>query len=185
MRMPMDVSRRGFLGRACAIAGTLPLVPALSRDAMASNVAPSAPAAASGYRYLGPADASFTEAMVNTLCQADGLTPDGVTSGLAVAIDACLAAESSVGAHGRCELFRAGITAADRACRQRHGVSLDRLAAADAKQFVRDVEAGTVAADLPLASWLTDVVDPLLKEACFSGLVYDAHGAKVFWKLFG
>src|SRR5262249_16434498 len=44
-----------------------------------------------GYRSLGPDEAAFVEALVNVMCPADGLTPNGVDCGLAVYIDHQLA----------------------------------------------------------------------------------------------
>lgn len=171
------VSRRGFLARTLTAAATLPLAPALATDAAASATA------ASRYRSLTDVEAAFTEAMVNALCPADQLTPDGVTSGLAAFIDAHLAGDP--GAPGRPELFKAGLAAADAACARTHGVPFARLSEPDARQFLRAMAAGEVQADFPLASWSSDVVDPMLKQACFSGEIYEAHGSRMFWKLFG
>ena len=182
---PRNVSRRGFLGGTLALAGALPFAPALSGAASAATSTAPAAAAVSRYRSLTATEAAFTETMVNTLCPADHLTPDGVTSGLADFIDAHLSGDVDAGVHGQRELFTAGVAAADRACHDRYGTSFDRLAPADARQFLRDVAAGDVAAAFPLAAWSSDVVDPLLKQACFSGPIYDAHGTRMFWKLFG
>lgn len=178
------VSRRGFLGGTLRVAGVLPFASALPATAAAA-AASAAPDRCPAARYLSLSDneAAFTEALVNTLCPGDHLTPDGVTSGLADFIDAHFAAAPD--AHPRRELFRAGVAAADRACRVRFGMPFDRLAPADARGFLRDIAAGDVAAEFPLAGWSSDVVDPLLKAACFSGPIYDAYGSLMFWKLFG
>lgn len=183
-RAEAGLSRRGFLGSTLALAGTLPLVAA---EPVVAAAAPptTAPPAASGSRYLAlsDAEAAFTEAMVNALCPADHLTPDGVTSGLAAAIDAHLA--SSDGVPGQRALFKAGIDAAERACTARTGSPLNGLEPADARRFLQDVAAGDIVTDFPAASWWSDVVDPLLKQACFSGAVYEAHGSTMFVKMFG
>lgn len=181
-RAEAGLSRRGFLGSTLALAGTLPLVAA---EPVAAAVAP-APAAFAPLRYraLGDAEAAFTEAMVNALCPADHLTPDGVTSGLAAAIDAHLASGAD-GVPGQLALFKAGVDAAQRACTARTGAPLAQLEPAEARRFLQDVAAGNAVADFPMASWWADVVDPLLKQACFSGAVYDTYGSTMFWKMFG
>lgn len=184
-RTPRHVSRRGFLGGTFALAGALPFAPALSEAASAAGTTAQAVAPIARYRSLTAAEAAFTEALVNTLCPADHLTPDGVSSGLADFIDAHLAGDVDAAVHGQRELFKAGVAAADAACRHRFGISFDRLAPADARQFLREMAAGEIHAPFPLAAWSSDVVDPLLKQACFSGPIYAAHGTRMFWKLFG
>ncbi len=177
-----SLTRRGFLGSTLALAGTVPFVAA---EPIAGAVASVAIAPVrSRYLTLSDAEAAFTEAMVNALCPADHLTPDGVTSGLAGAIDAHLASGGD-GVQGRRELFAAGVAAAERACAARTGVPLSGLDAADARRFLQDVAAGDLVADFPVTSWWADVVDPLLKQACFSGHVYDEYGSRMFWKMFG
>jgi gluconate 2-dehydrogenase gamma chain len=183
-RTPRNVSRRGFLGGTLALASALPFAPARAGAAPAAGFAASA-APVRRYRSLTAAEASFTEAMVNALCPADHLTPDGVTSGLAAAFDAQLAPGVDATVQGQRELFKAGLAAAEQACRARYGLSFDRLPPGDARQFLRDIAAGDVAAEFPLASWSSDVVEPLLKQVCFAGPIYDAHGTRIFWKLFG
>jgi len=176
-----NLSRRRFLGGTLGVAGTVPFGFSLSAAASATTPA----AVGTGYRGLTATEAAFTETMVNALCPADHLTPNGVDSGLADFIDAHLAGELDAGVHGQRELFRAGIAAANESCRKRFGVPFDRLAPADARQFLCDMAAGNIAAELPLSSWTSDVLDPLLKQACFSGPIYDAYGTRMFWKLFG
>lgn len=179
------VSRRGFLGRTLAAAAVLPLAVPGTDAAAATPAVTAALAPVSRYRCLTAAEAAFTEAMVNTLCPADALTPDGVTSGLASFIDAHLAGDLDAGVHGQRELFRAGLAAADAACQGRHGVPFAELPPVTARTFLREVAAGEVPAAFPLAAWSADVVDPLLKQACFSGDIYETFEGRMFWKLFG
>lgn len=178
---PSSVSRRRFLGRTLAAAAVVPLAPAL---APVAAVAASSGDTASGaaYRSLTLAEAGFTESMVNALCPADALTPDGVTSGLAAFIDAHL---SGAAPEAQRELFRHGVAAADAACLARRGASLAELSQADARLFIREMAAGEVLATLPLASWYADVVEPMLRQACFSGPIYEGLDGRMFWKLFG
>jgi gluconate 2-dehydrogenase gamma chain len=120
--------------------------------------------------------------MVNALCPSDNLTPDGVRCGLAVGIEQHLSDVAYPA--GQRAIFAAGLDAADGACHQRLGAPFSRLSPPIARQFLRDVAAGEFVTGFPLASWYAEIVDPLLKQACFSGVVYDSHGSKVFWKLF-
>ncbi len=173
------VSRRGFIGGALAVAGAWPL----ATGAAAADAAPVH--AAGGYRSLTSSEAPLVEALVNALCPADALTPDGVTSGLAAFVDTYLAGMVESVTPGHPALFRAGLSAAADACRARLGMPFHELSATDARQFLRDLAAGAVDADFPLQSWASDVVDPLLKQACFSGQVYDRFGSRMFIKLFG
>lgn len=175
------VSRRGFLGRTLAAAAVVPLAPA--RAPVSLTAAPlDGGGAASTYTVLTPSEAAFTEAMVTALCPADALTPDGVTSGLAAFIDAHLA---STRVEGQRALFAHGAAAADAACVAAHGVTFAALPVDKARAFLRDIASGDVAAGFPLAAWRADVVDPLLKQACFSGTIYSNYEGRMFWKLFG
>jgi gluconate 2-dehydrogenase gamma chain len=131
---------------------------------------------------LTAAELAFIDTMVNAVCPADDLTPDGVTCGLAAGIEQHLVGESHP--PGRRAMFAAGVDAADEACRLRLGVPFRRLSPHIARQFLRDLAAGDLATDFPLASWFSETVNPLLTQACFSGAVYDSHGSRVFWKLF-
>lgn len=201
-RTPSTVSRRRFLGRTLAVAAAAPLVPALASpvvaeaiDHAAGRTMPALPSkdhlkvdptsAAATYRSLTASEAAFTEAMVIALCPADALTPDGVTSGLAAFIDAHLAGDIDAGAPGQRELFRAGLVAADAACLSRYGVPFATLPADRARTFLRDLRTGAVPATFPLAAWAAEIVDPLLKQACFSGSIYAQYDGRMFWKLFG
>ena len=180
-RTPFSVSRRRFIGGTFALAGALPFTP-IASTAVANAVGR---VSVAGYRCLAATEAAFVEAMVNALCPADALTPDGVTSGLAAFIDAHLSGEVDAGVHGQRELFRSGMAAADSSSRDRFGLSFHELAPSDARRFLRDIAAGDVDSEFPLACWSSDVVEPLLKQACFSGDVYERHGGRMFWKLFG
>ena len=179
------VSRRGFLGGALALVGAWPLATGAAAATAVAARAATGGVAGSGYRSLTSSEAPLVEAMVNALCPADALTPDGVSSGLAAFVDASLAGMVESDAPGHPGLFRAGLSAADEACRARLGVPFHELSATDGRQFLRDIAAGNVDADFPLQSWASDVVDPLLKRACFSGQVYDRFGSRMFVKLFG
>jgi gluconate 2-dehydrogenase gamma chain len=172
------------MGRALAAASALPFAPALTATASQTTVAGAESVRRSSYFSLSEQEAAFVEAMVAALYPADDLTPDGVVSAVAASIDAQLSSDTVSAVHGQRALFKAGIAAADEASSARLGRPFARLAPADARRFLRDVQCGDVPAEFPLASWYSDVVEPLLKQACFAGSVYEAHGASVFWKLF-
>jgi len=179
------VSRRGFIGGALALAGVWPLATGAAAADAATALAGPGGLARSGYRSLTSTEAPLVEAIVNALCPADALTPDGVTSGLAAFVDAYVAGTVESAAPGHQALFRAGLAAADQTSRQQFGRSLDALPAADVRAFLRDIRAGRVDAEFPLALWASDIVDPMLTQACFSGRVYEACEGRMFWKLFG
>jgi len=201
-------SRREFL-RNAALAAGLVTVSATLTGAEAAATATQAPPAeplSPGYLTLGPEEAAFVEAMVNVLCPADGFTPCGVDCGLAVFMDRQLA-----GAFGRGErlylrgpwrpglpqdgyqlplapeqYFKAGLAAADEACREQHGRSLADLDPAVANSFLLALAEGKIAhRRLPLAEWFNDLVYPLFLQACFADPIYGGNQDKVFWKMIG
>jgi gluconate 2-dehydrogenase gamma chain len=83
-------------------AGAATVIPILSRSGetaaqRTSQAAPqpqpeSQPTLPAGYESLGPTEVAFVEAIVNVMCPADALTPNGVDCGLALFIDRQLAA---------------------------------------------------------------------------------------------
>jgi hypothetical protein len=84
--------RRDFLGGLGAIAGAISLsTPSVAADSKV-HAAPlakledvkSVPWPEAGYLSFGPDEAGFVEALVNVMCPADDLTPNGVDCGLAV-----------------------------------------------------------------------------------------------------
>ena len=90
-----SASRRRFIGTSIALVGA-PVLRAVGVlvTAPAKSIAADAAGrihSAAPYRVLNRGEASFTEAIVNVLCPADRLTPDGVSCGLALAVDRELA----------------------------------------------------------------------------------------------
>ena len=142
--------RRGFL-RQVVSATTVPLAPMLAGGAATSALVANAatpeackpePADSSGtYLSLSREEAAFVETMVNIMCPADELTPNGVDCGLPTYIDRQLAGDFGRGAkrysrgpwqqgkpeHGYQlpltpeQHFKAGVAAANEACVARHG----------------------------------------------------------------
>jgi gluconate 2-dehydrogenase gamma chain len=187
-----DSSRRGFLGMVTAAMGARPamsMLETLGLPVFAPAISPATVpagwrdgAAAPRYLCLNHDEAAFTEALVNVLCPADLLTPDGVTCGLAAFIDRVLADERGAAARH----FKAGIASANRICQERFSVSFAQLVARDVNAFLDDIAARRiVAVELHLDEWLNDCVNPLLVRAAFSEQIYDQHCNRVFWKVFG
>lgn len=180
------VSRRRFLTNAVGAAGVLPLT-AVSLTASSDTAHPRAAArgAANGYRALSPRDAEIVEALVTALCPADAATDDVVRSGLAAFIDGFLAGDIEVPASGHPQLLRDGLSALDAFSRARLNASFHRLSAADAARLLACVRSGDGDDVFPLSAWNAEVLEPVLRQACFAGPIYDAYGSRMFVKLFG
>jgi gluconate 2-dehydrogenase gamma chain len=206
-------ARRDVLKRIAAVAGAAPLAPALiatsaTNEAAAQPAVPSQSATqhGSGYQSLGPDEAAFVEALVNVMCPADHLTPSGVDCGLAIFIDRQLAGGFGQGERlymqgpwrkGKPQLgyqlpltpeqfFKAGIAAANAACKARHGKPFFALAPGDADAFLKDIAAGKVTDPrVPLGLWFNGLVYPLFTQACFADPIYGGNGDKVFWRMIG
>jgi gluconate 2-dehydrogenase gamma chain len=206
-------ARRDVLKQIASIAGTAPLASALvtsgtSTDAQAETVPPAAAPLppASGYQSLGPEEAGFVEAMVNVMCPADHLTPNGVDCGLATYMDRQLAGGFGQGERlymrgpwrkGKPQFgyqlpltpeqfFKAGIAAANAASMKSFSKKFFALSAADADAFLQDVAAGKVTdARVPLGLWFNDLVYPLFTQACFADPIYGGNHDKIFWRLVG
>jgi len=180
-----SASRRRFIGTSIALVGA-PVLRAVGVlvTAPAKSIAADAAGrihSAAPYRVLNRGEASFTEAIVNVLCPADRLTPDGVSCGRALAVERELAVRPAADVRR----FTAGIAAAHNACLSQFGTRLDHLGASDAARFVQSVFAGNLDASGSLASWAHEAVNPLLMHACFTGSIYNTYSNRVFWKIFG
>lgn len=205
---PPEPNRREFLRRAAFLATLASAAPAWAGPegpAGTSQPPPSEPLAP-GYLTFGPDEAAFVEALVNVMCPADDLTPRGADCGLAVFIDRQLA-----GAFGRGErlylrgpwrpglpqdgyqlpltpehYFKAGLAAADEACRAQHARSLAELEPKVADGFLLAMAEGRIpTVRLPLDDWFNDLVYPLFLQACFADPIYGGNQGKVFWRMIG
>lgn len=190
-----------MLGATTAAAtATVPIDPASAQNRPPVATGPA------GYQLLGPDEASFVEAFVNVLCPADHLTPNGVDCGLAIFIDRQLAGGYGQGENlymqgpwkkGKAQLgyqlpltpaqfFKAGIAAANAACKTRFGKEFDALAPADADLFLRDLSSGKISdARVPLGEWFNELAYPLFVQACFADPLYGGNNDKVFWRMIG
>ncbi|HEY1542640.1 MAG TPA: gluconate 2-dehydrogenase subunit 3 family protein [Xanthobacteraceae bacterium] len=223
---PTGIARREVLKQIATAAGTAPLAPALiatvgtaaaattTTTVQAQTAPASAPQAAAalpaaslpGYQSLGPEEAAFVETLVNVMCPADHLTPNGVDCGLALFIDRQLAGGFGQGERlymqgpwrqGKPQFgyqlpmtpeqfFKAGIAAANAASRQRYAKAFASLPAADADAFLRDIASGKVKdARVPLAEWFNALVYPLFAQACYADPIYGGNRDKVFWQMIG
>jgi len=158
------------------------------------------------YQSLSPDEAAFIEALVNVLCPADEYSPGGVDCGLATYIDHQLAGPYGKGdgrylrgpfRSGKPELglqspqspeqfCKTGIAAANAACIRDRGKPFDQLAAAEADEFLKAVQADRVHSDgAPLGLWFNEVIYRLFVEACFADPMYGGNRNAVFWKMIG
>jgi gluconate 2-dehydrogenase gamma chain len=166
-------ARRDVLKQFATVAGTAQFSPALAATIGASAAAtaaqaetPAAPAAAApaGYQSLSLDEAAFVEALVNVMCPADHLTPNGVDCGLATYMDRQLAGGFGQGerlySHGPWkkgkpqfgyqlpltpeQFFKIGVAAANAACKKQFNKNFDALPAADADGFLTQLAAGKV-----------------------------------------
>lgn len=218
-------SRRRFLKQASALAGATPIAPALwaaagaaaapatlvPSEARAQGTADAGTSAASapeakGYQSLSLDEAAFVEAIVNVMCPADELTPNGVDCGLATFIDRQLAGGFGKGErlymrgpwskgkpqHGYQlpltpeQFFKAGVAAANHAAKQKFGRDFVELEVRDADAFLSELAAGKVTDPrVPLAMWFNELVYPLFTQACFADPIYEGNRNKIFWKMIG
>jgi gluconate 2-dehydrogenase gamma chain len=201
--------RRTFLIQVGTVAGAGAMTSAFAANVMAgapSSTSMQDSTAPAPYQSLSPDEASFVEALVNVMCPADEYSPNGVDCGLATYIDRQLAGPYGKGA-GRYqrgpfrsgkpqlglqlaitpeEFCKAGIAAADAACRREQGQAFAQLAATDADGFIKAIYEGRVNVDdFSLSLWFNEVVYPLFVEACFADPMYGGNHNAVFWRMIG
>jgi len=208
------LGRRGFLQGFAAVTGAISLSSPSAAgvdDAQATRPAGasdfrSLPAPEAGYQSLGPDEAGFVEALVNVMCPADNLTPNGVDCGLAIYIDRQLAGGFGKGErlymHGPWkagkpqhgyqlpltpeQFFKVGIAAANEAAQRKFGRGFTELKPDEADTFLQDLAAGKIQdARLPLGSWFNELIYPLFVQACFADPIYGGNVGKVFWRMIG
>jgi gluconate 2-dehydrogenase gamma chain len=213
-KRPSAEARRVFFKQAAQSA--LPLVGLMSAPAAAAGAPqvasmPSTSGAVTsppptGYMSLGKDEAAFVEALVNVMCPADAMTPDGVACGLASFIDRQLAGAFGKGAklydHGPWlvgkpehgyqlpmtpeQHFKAGVAIVDDVCQTRWQKRFERLPATVADSFLTELAAGRVTDDrLPLVAWFNELVYPLFAQGCYADPIYGGNADKVFWKMIG
>ena len=201
-----QLPRRIFLKQIAASSGALAVAaPGIATAAEAAPAAPAAPALV-GYQSFSPDEAEFVETLVNIMCPADNLTPNGVDCGLATFIDRQLAGDFGRGDRlyrsgpwhrGKPQLgyqlpltpeqfFKTGIAATKAACASKLGKGFDELSEAEANAFLTDLAGGKYDDPrAPLAEWFNELVYPLFTQACYADPLYGGNRGKVFWKLIG
>ncbi len=216
-------SRRRFLQVFAGVSAAIPLAapiaaasvtvaaaeapaPAGAPTAAPAAAAPTAAEASAGYTYFGIEEAALVEALMDTMCPADDLTPSGTDSGLATYIDRQLAGAFGSGdrlyaagpwlpgkpqqgyQHPRDpkSLFSVGLGALQRACQTATGKKFAELSPADRDAFLASLVAGKVTDErVPLAEWFNELVYPLFEQACFADPIYGGNRGKVFWTVIG
>jgi gluconate 2-dehydrogenase gamma chain len=179
---------------------------AVAQPAAPATTASASTALPSGYTLLGPEEAAFLETLLNVMCPADALSPNGTDCGLAIFIDRQLSGDFGKGgrlySHGPwlqgkpqhgyqlplkpAEFFKAGIAGARAAAQARYSKPFDALTPVEIDALLSDIAAGKVASDgVSLADWFSQVLYPLFQQACFADPVYGGNRDKVFWKMVG
>lgn len=160
----------------------------------------------SGYLSLGPLEAACVEALVNVMCPADAITPNGIDCGLHIYIDRQLA-----GAWGRGDqlyrqgpwhpgkpqhgyqspltpeqYFKAGIAELRQAAQQRTSKAIEQLNASEIEALLQELSAGQMDSHrLALGEWFNEFFYPLFVQACFSDPMYGGNRDKTFWRAIG
>ena len=200
-------TRRQFMMRVAGAAAAIPLVPHLANAAEAAPPPPAAPLPA-GYESLGPDEAAFVEAMVNVMCPADALTPNGVDCGLAIFIDRQLAGGFGKGERlytqgpwqpGKPQqgyqlpltpeqFFKAGIARRKRRVPQAATARpSSNSTPRERDAFLQELAAGKVQrpAHCRSRSGSTSSSIRCSTQACFADPIYGGNRDKVFWKMVG
>jgi gluconate 2-dehydrogenase gamma chain len=84
------------------------------------------------------------------------------------------------------QYFKAGIAAANEACRQQFAKAFEVLPQRDADAFLQDLAVGKFTDPrFQLARWFNELVYPLFLQACFADPIYGGNNDKVFWRMIG
>jgi gluconate 2-dehydrogenase gamma chain len=207
--------RRDFLIKSfvsAAGAATAAALP-LAASAQANSAMPSVPAASAqgvdaptGYEWLRPAEQTFVEALVNHMCPADKLSPNGVDMGLNIFFDRALA-----GAWGQGDrlylqgpfkpgsanqgyqlgmtpaaLFRAGTEGLTEYCKAKYNKTFDLLPAETKEQLLKDLQAGKIELPngTPAKTYFAQILQ-MFYEGMFADPIYGGNRDKMAWKMIG
>lgn len=206
--------RRRFLrhtaaGAASAAALAVPHAAQAQTGAGSTQAAPAKPGAAPapiGYRWLKPSEQGFVEALVNHMCPADNLTPNGVDMGLAVFFDEALAGEWGQGARlylkgpfqkgspnlgyqlglTPAQLFRSGTEGLADYCQAKYGKAFESLAAADKEAVLVGLRGGSIALPngIPSGTYFSHLYQ-MFTEGMFADPIYGGNRNKAGWKMLG
>jgi len=172
----------------------------------AAGSKPGAAPAATGYRWLKPSEQGFVEALVNHMCPADNLTPNGVDMGLATYFDQALGGEWGQGARlymkgpfqkgsanlgyqmglTPAQLFRAGAEGLDAYCQAKYGKSFEGIPAAEKEAVLVGMRGGTITLPngIPAATFFGQLYQ-LFTEGMFADPIYGGNRNKAGWKMLG
>lgn len=158
------------------------------------------------YLSLGPQEAACVEALVNVMCPADAMTPNGVDCGLHLYIDRQLAAGWGRGdqlyrqgpwrpgkpQHGYQspltpeQHFKAGLAVLRREAGKRTGKAIEQLDAGRLDALLQEVAASRLDDErYALGAWFNDLFYPLFVQACFADPMYGGNRDKAFWRAVG
>jgi len=207
-------ARRLFLRRigevssvTMALPGLIGSAAAVSSSAGTTDAPEVGSTAHSAYLSLSPLEGASVEALVNVMCPADALTPNGTSCGLHLYIDRQMA-----GAWGRGDqLYRhgpwrpgkpqhgyqspltpeqyvkAGLAAFAHVVQVRTGQALEQLGPLRLDSLLQELADGRLdgAAEYALAAWFNDAFYPLFVQACFADPMYGGNRDKVHWRAIG
>lgn len=196
--------RRDFLLR--SLAGGVAVASAAPAAAAVAVPAAAPPETPSGYLWLRPDEQAFVEALVNHLCPADALTPNGVELGLAVFYDRSLGGNWGQGDRlylqgpfkqgsanqgyqlgmTPAQLFRAGTEGLGAYCAATHGKPFERLPAETREALLKGLQGGKIALPngVPSATYFAQLLQ-MFYEAMFADPIYGGNKDKRGWKLVG
>ncbi len=202
--------RRDFLLK--SLAGAAAAVPLAGRaqpaTATPAVAAPQAvpDAAPAGYTWLRPAEQVFVEALVNHMCPADGLSPNGVDLGLNTYFDRALGGNWGQGDRLYLQgpfrqgspnqgyqlgmtpaaLFRAGTEGVAAYLQATYQQSFDALPADTREQVLKDLQAGKIALPngVPAKTYFAQLLQ-MFYEGMFADPIYGGNRDKMGWKLIG
>jgi gluconate 2-dehydrogenase gamma chain len=194
--------RRSFLLRSLVGAGAAAALP------LPTSAAPAAPdtTATAGYLWLRPDEQAFVEALVNHMCPADTLTPNGVDMGLPIFYDRSLGGnwgqgdrlylqgpfKSGTANQGYqlgmtpAQLFRSGTEGLAGYCMLTYKTPFDRLAASDKEAVLKGLQGGKIVLPngVPCATYFAQLLQ-MFYEAMFADPIYGGNKNKQGWKLVG
>lgn len=199
--------RRDFLLRSLAGAVGAAALP-LPAAAAGSEAGPAAAAVETppGYLWLRPDEQAFVEALVNHMCPADPLTPNGVDMGLNIFYDRALGGNWGQGdrlylqgpfKNGTAnqgyqlgmtpaQLFRAGSEGLAGYCAATYGKPFDRLPADTKEAVLKGLQGGKIELPngVPAATYFAQLLQ-MFYEAMFADPIYGGNKNKLGWKMVG
>ncbi len=171
-----------------------------------ASAKPGAAPAPTGYRWLKPSEQGFVEALVNHMCPADNLTPNGVDMGLATYFDQALGGEWGQGARlymkgpfqqgsanlgyqlglTPAQLFRMGTEGVSSHCKAQYGKDFEALAASDKEAVLVGLRGGSIKLPNGVSSTTYFAhVYQLFTEGMFADPIYGGNRNKAGWKMLG